>query len=140
MGKLTAARVIDALQRTDGLVSDAAKLLRCSRSTVHNYINAYSSVAAALKDVRERLGDLAEKRLYQAVDRGESWAICFYLKCQFKDRNYVERPPTRPAVTLPFDPIEAIVQARGNAIARREQQRLTSPEIIDVTPSEPTQL
>src|SRR5262249_17341747 len=36
-----------------------------------------------------------ENVLYEAALRGEAWAVCFYLKCQAKDRGYVERQETR---------------------------------------------
>jgi hypothetical protein len=93
-------------------------------------------VKAAVDDEKERLGDLAEARLYQAISEGQSWAVCFYLKCIHKKWGFVERPESPRAQSLPFDPIEAIVQARANAIARREQQALAQGQLIDVTPTD----
>ena len=34
---------------------------------------------------------MAENSLFEAIRRGEAWAVCFYLKCMAKDRGYVER-------------------------------------------------
>src|SRR4029450_2769461 len=34
---------------------------------------------------------MAENSLYEAIRRGEAWAVCFYLKCMAKDRGYLER-------------------------------------------------
>ena len=38
--------------------------------------------------------DLAESALKRAVLAGEGWAVCFALKCQGKNRGYVERVET----------------------------------------------
>jgi hypothetical protein len=135
MGKLKVTRVIEALQRTDGNISAAATLLRCSRSTVHTYIKTSERVAEALREVRERWGDVAEGKLREAVERGESWAICFFLKCQFKARGYIERPEPRPAPAVSINFIEVVTQARANALARRAaREALSAGELLNVTP------
>jgi hypothetical protein len=58
---------------------------------VLNYCRRYPEVAAALREARERVLDEAELALFDAIQRGEGWAIVFYLKCHGKDRGYVER-------------------------------------------------
>jgi predicted transcriptional regulator len=86
-----AQQVIDAITEAKGFVSDAASILGCSRTTVHDYINKYSTVADALDDVREQRHDRVENKLLDAIDQGNIAAIIFYLKTQCKDRGYVER-------------------------------------------------
>ena len=34
---------------------------------------------------------MAELALYKAIQDGEGWAVCFYLKTQGKQRGYIER-------------------------------------------------
>ena len=89
--KYTAAQIIEALQSTKGMVSLAAKRLGCAPDTVYRYIREYSTVAAAQKQEREAVTDIAELALYKAIQQGEGWAICFYLKTQGRERGYVER-------------------------------------------------
>jgi hypothetical protein len=48
-------------------------------------------VALAIKEERERMTDVAEMALFDAIKEGEGWAVCFYLKTQGKERGYIER-------------------------------------------------
>lgn len=45
--RYTPEEVIDALMATNGVMSRAGKMLRCSGNTVGNYIQAYPEVRAA---------------------------------------------------------------------------------------------
>ena len=72
--RLSESVVIDALQRSGGVVSDAAKSLGVPRTTVSNYL-ARPEVRQVCEDARETLCDEAETQLAAAVERGESWAI-----------------------------------------------------------------
>ena len=89
--KFTAEQVAGAIRETRGLVTLAAQRLDCSPDTVRNYAKRYVSVAQALRDEREKMTDLAELSLYNAIQNRDAWAVCFYLKTQGKDRGYVER-------------------------------------------------
>lgn len=88
---LTAKQVADALTATRGMVSVAARRLGCTRKTVYNYINRYATVQEALEDARESTTDVAELKLFEAINAGEPWAVQFYLKTQGKTRGYAER-------------------------------------------------
>jgi hypothetical protein len=89
--KYTPEQMIDALERSHGLIAPAARALGCSRDTIRSYFEEYPAVAQAKLDQREAVTDMAENSLYEAIRRGEAWAVCFYLKCIAKDRGYVER-------------------------------------------------
>src|SRR5690606_1181906 len=89
--KYTTAQVIQAIRETKGLVSLAAKRLKCHPDTVRRYAARYPTVAAALREERAAMTDVAELALYNAIQRGEPWAVTFYLKTQGKDRGYTER-------------------------------------------------
>ena len=89
--RYTAQQVIAALQQTRGMVYLAAKQLRCDPDTIQNYCKRYPTVAAAKEAARGELLDVAELKLWQAVNNGESWAIAFCLKTIGKTRGYVER-------------------------------------------------
>lgn len=89
--RYTAEEVAEAIELSKGLVSVAARRLGCSRETVRLYAKRYVSVQRAIADAREDVKDLGEARLFQAIDRGEAWAVCFFLKTQGRDRGYVER-------------------------------------------------
>ena len=89
--KYTQEQVIEALEQSKGLIAPAARALGCSRDTIRSYLEEYSDVAQAKLDQREAVTDMAENSLYEAIRRGEAWAVCFYLKCMAKDRGYVEK-------------------------------------------------
>lgn len=87
----TAATIIKALQHTRGLMTLAAEHLGCTDETLRNYAKRYPSVADELQRQRERVTDLAEQKLFQAIEEGQPWALNFYLKTIGKSRGYVER-------------------------------------------------
>jgi hypothetical protein len=89
--RYTAQQVIDALQTTKGMVFLAAKRLQCAPETVVNYCRRYPSVEAAKQDARGELLDVAEIKLWQAVQRDDAWAIAFALRTLGRGRGYVER-------------------------------------------------
>lgn len=88
--KLTKTRVIDALKETRGVIMKAADILGCERQTIYNYRDRYEDVRAAIENTREVETDRAELKLYEAIERGEPWAISLYLKTQGKKRGYFE--------------------------------------------------
>jgi len=89
--RYTAGQVIEALKASRGLVYIAAERLQCDPDTVMNYCKRYPTVEAAKHDARGALLDKAEVRLFEAVDRGEGWAIAFCLKTVGRSRGYGER-------------------------------------------------
>lgn len=97
--KYSAAQVIEAIDETKGLLVYTAKKLGCDRATVYRYIQQYPTVAAAVKEARESVTDMAELALYKAIQEGEGWAVCFYLKTQGKQRGYVERTEIDARIT-----------------------------------------
>jgi hypothetical protein len=89
--RYTTSQVIEALRTSRGLVSMAAQKLRCDVDTVQNYCKRFPTVEAAKQEARVSLLDLAESRLWEAIDRGDGWAIAFCLKTIGRSRGYGER-------------------------------------------------
>ena len=89
--KFRVAAVIAAIQDTHGLLSLAARRLGCRDDTIRAYAKRHITVAAALREERERMKDIAEGSLFKQVILGEGWAVKYYLSTQAKDRGYVER-------------------------------------------------
>ena len=88
--RYTALQVIEALRTSRGLISMAAEKLQCDVDTVQNYCKRYPTVEAAKQESRVSLLDLAESRLWEAIDRGEGWAIGFCLRTLGRSRGYGE--------------------------------------------------
>lgn len=91
MGRPTVKQAIEAIERSGGFVSTAARKLDTSRTTLHAMINKYPKLKTAVEDAREAKKDHAEGKLLTLIDEGNITAIIFYLKTQGKDRGYVER-------------------------------------------------
>jgi hypothetical protein len=108
--KFTAAQVIEALEKTCGMKGPAARLLGCSRRTVANYAKRYASVAEAIEEQRELNLDAAEMSLLRAVERGEAWAVCFYLKTQGKHRGYTEKTEVEDLVKQELEAVFALLE------------------------------
>lgn len=87
----TAARIIKALHESKGLLTDAAQLAGVCYRTVNRYVADYPSVKQAAQEAHERMVDFAESKLYEKIAAGDNACIIFFLKCQAKDRGYVER-------------------------------------------------
>ena len=89
--RFTTQEIIEALKATKGMVFLAAKRLGCHHQTVYNYMKRYPTVRRAKEFEDGNLGDMCELKLYDAAQRGESWAVQFALRTKFKNRGYVER-------------------------------------------------
>ena len=91
MAKYTATQIAEALTKANGIISTAARIVGCDRSTVHNYINKSPSVKKALEDAREATTDEVESELLKRIREGDTTAIIFYLKTVGRNRGYAER-------------------------------------------------
>jgi hypothetical protein len=94
---LDTARCAVALTQLHGNIAAVARRFKVSRSTVTTFIGHDPALRAVLADAREGMLDDAEGVLYQAVKRGEAWAVCFFLKTQGKGRGYSEKADAAPA-------------------------------------------
>ena len=89
--RYTAQQVSDALTATRGLIHLAAQRLGCNPQTIMNYCKRFPTVEQAKHDARNAVLDLAEAKLFLAVQRGDPWAIAFALKTIGRSRGYGER-------------------------------------------------
>lgn len=85
----TCAQVIEAVHGSLGLTSNVARKLGCDWITADKYIKKYPKAIEALKAERETVTDVAEGKLFQALNKGERWAVKFYLAMQAQQRGYM---------------------------------------------------
>lgn len=88
---LTVEQLEHAIRQTAGNISQAAKALGVSRSTVNRRVAESATLKQLVLDTREELVDIAESALRREVLGGNITAIIFTLKTQGKERGYVER-------------------------------------------------
>lgn len=105
-GSYTDELIILALRRAKGLVHVAAGLIGCAPCTIYNRIKEVAEVAQTVRDCRERQVDVAEDKLWKAVDEEQPWAVALVLKGPGKDRGYVERVHQRVGGDADAPPIK----------------------------------
>jgi hypothetical protein len=93
-------QVEEAIKKSGGYITTAAEQLNCSVTTVRKYLKESKQLRELLFETRERWLDIAETELTALIQ--EPWAktrdtkskvaaILFYLKCQGKDRGWIDR-------------------------------------------------
>jgi hypothetical protein len=83
--------VEDALKKTMGLQTQAAKMLGITPSAISHRIKRSPRLQRLIRDIQEEWLDTAEYELSKKMRSGDLGALCFYLKCKGKDRGFVER-------------------------------------------------
>jgi hypothetical protein len=82
--------LLDALEKSLGVVTLACKSAQLNRTTFYNYVNSDPEFAAAVKDVDNVALDFAESQLHKQIGAGVPSSTIFYLKTRGKERGYVE--------------------------------------------------
>lgn len=85
-------QVISAVRAAKGNYGRAALILGCSRRTIFNYASRHAEIAQEVADLKELKKDFAEAKLFDAVEKGEGWAVRHLLYWQAGDRGW-----SRPA-------------------------------------------
>ena len=85
--------VIAALDAAGGIDLGAAMKLGCSPDEIRAYREHYPEVAAATRSIRANTLDLAETHLLAAVQKGEAWAVRYYLEMFGSQRGYYPGGP-----------------------------------------------
>ena len=83
--------MLDALERSLGIVSTAAKMVSIDRSTHYAWMKADADYKKAVESIADSVLDFAESHLYKLVKEGNPAATIFFLKTKGKKRGYIER-------------------------------------------------
>lgn len=84
-------QIIEALNKTFGMIYLSAEMLGCRPGTIHNWVKRSPDVAAVVDHWRGKMLDVAEVKLYDKCQSGDNWAIGFVLSKLGKSRGYVEK-------------------------------------------------
>jgi len=90
-GHIKKAAVLQALEKTLGVVTTAVKQAGISRSTFYLWYNEDPEFRKAVDEIGEVALDYAESRLHKQIGDDNVSATIFYLKTKGKKRGYVER-------------------------------------------------
>jgi len=80
--------MIAALKETKGMVYLAADRLGCNAETIQNYAKRYASIRNEIDSQREKVVDIAELKLYQAIMDGNEGMVKYLLSTRGKKRGY----------------------------------------------------
>ena len=111
--KFEPKRVIEAIILAEDHLTVADRMLKCSRTTVHAYVNQFDEVRVAYAEANEIALDVTENALMKNVRSGNVAAQIFTLKTKGKNRGWVEREPEHEfeeeplSISLPADSISA---------------------------------
>jgi hypothetical protein len=83
--------MLEALEKTLGIVSSAAKMLGISRQRHYDWIKEDEEYAKAVDEISNITLDFAESQLHKKIKDGSDTAIIFFLKTKGKKRGYIER-------------------------------------------------
>ena len=88
----TQAEIIDALQKTGGVISETAKLLELSSvASFRARVRSTPALQEALDEIREQTKDLAEGNVISALKSGDKDMSKWYLASLGRDRGYGNR-------------------------------------------------
>lgn len=83
--------MLEALERTLGVVTTAAKTCNIARTTHYRWLREDEEYMEAVKDIQESAIDFAESSLHQQIKEKIPSSTIFYLKTKGKNRGYVEK-------------------------------------------------
>ena len=83
--------VIQALEKSLGVVTTACKQVGIGRTTFYEWLNNDSDFAKEVAEIQNVALDFAESQLHKQIGDGSTSATIFYLKTKGKNRGYIER-------------------------------------------------
>jgi outer membrane lipoprotein-sorting protein len=84
-------KMIEALEKSLGIVTSACKSVEISRETHYRWLKEDPEYKAAVDALDDVALDFAESQLHKQIKDGNSTATIFYLKTKGKKRGYIER-------------------------------------------------
>ena len=106
--------LLDALEKSLGVVTTACKQVGIGRTTFYNYYNEDIDIAKKVDDIENVALDFAESQLHKQIQEGSTAATIFLLKTRGKKRGYVERQEITGAEGVPTDVKIEILDANKN--------------------------
>ena len=90
-------RMIEALTKRLGIVTNAVKVTGISRTTHYAWMEKDPEYRSRVEEATDAQIDFVEGNLIQRIQEGDTTATIFYLKTKGKKRGYTERMEIAPA-------------------------------------------
>jgi len=95
-GQLKKEQLLEALEKSLGIVSTACQSVGISRTTYYKYYNEDKDFKQSVDNIDDIAIDVAESKLLELINDKNITAIIFYLKTKGKKRGYVEKQEVDP--------------------------------------------
>lgn len=125
--KIPIPTVIEAIKKWKGYIHLAAKSLGISHVTLYKYAQKYPEIQEVVDATRGELLDIAETKLYDAVARGEPWAVAFTLRTLGASRGYGNNLKISGN---PDAPVEVVGMSLSQWESRREKAKNEALETL----------
>ena len=93
--------IIEALEKSLGVVTTACKSLGIGRTTFYEWMKDDEEFSYKVNDIQNIALDFAESQLHKQIGEGSTIATIFYLKTKGKKRGYIERQEITGADGMP---------------------------------------
>jgi len=97
----TKNNLINALEKSMGVVTTACKKVGIHRSTFYEYYNNDEEFRQSVDDIGNVALDFTESKMFEQIQEGNTQLIKFYLSTRGKKRGYVERQEITGADGMP---------------------------------------
>tara|TARA_R110000823_G_scaffold82163_2_gene186413 strand:+ start:88 stop:468 length:381 start_codon:yes stop_codon:yes gene_type:complete len=114
--------MIQALEKSLGVVTSACKSVGINRSTHYEWMNTDEEYKKEVEDVENVALDFAESQLHKQIKEGNTAGTIFYLKTKGKKRGYVERTEVHQETT--HKSLDVHIISTGVPLARSEKDIL----------------
>jgi len=88
---ITKKGMIEALEKSLGIVSTACKFVGISRETHYRWMREDNDYKLAVESISDIALDFVESQLHKQIMDGEVSSTIFYLKTKGKKRGYIEK-------------------------------------------------
>jgi len=96
---LKKAALLDALEKSLGVVTTACKAVGIGRTQFYEYMKTDEQFAEAVRDMDEVVLDFAESQLHKQIKENSTAATIFFLKTKGKKRGYIETQELKQDIT-----------------------------------------
>jgi hypothetical protein len=103
--------LLQALEKSLGVVTTACKQLEISRATYYRWLSEDEEFSKSAKDIQDVALDFVESKLFEQIQESSTAATIFYLKTKGKKRGYVER--SELDLTSGEEPVKINVNIKG---------------------------
>jgi hypothetical protein len=83
--------VLKAIKGSGGVMSTIAKRLDCAWYTARKYVNEWEATRQAYEDEEQMILDLAESKIYESINNGNTQDAKWLLATKGKKRGFTEK-------------------------------------------------